>query len=77
MVQLAIEINLTVRSYRLQSCVRIREQMLEPEKRLRRAGIRPSDGSLTAVGRKQLLRETQNWGRMTGAIGAVLKAKEA
>jgi transcriptional regulator len=33
--------------------------------------------SLTAAGRKQLERETQNWTRLSHAIGAVLKAKEA
>ena len=33
--------------------------------------------SLTGAGRKQLDRETRNWARLTVAIGAVLKAKEA
>jgi transcriptional regulator len=33
--------------------------------------------SLTAAGRKQLERETRNWARLSQAIGAVLKAKEA
>ena len=33
--------------------------------------------SLTATGRKQLEKETANWSRISKAIGAVLRAKEA
>jgi DNA-binding PadR family transcriptional regulator len=33
--------------------------------------------ALTAAGRKQLVRETYKWKRLTGAIGRILGAEEA
>lgn len=49
------------------------EGWIEAEWGVSELGRRARFYKLTATGRKQLERETENWGRLTTAIGRVLK----
>lgn len=53
------------------------EGSITAEWKVSEKGRRAKYYSLTRLGRRQLERETDNWGRLSGAIARVVKLKEA
>jgi len=51
--------------------------LITAEWKVSEKGRRAKYYSLTRLGRRQLERETDNWGRLSGAISRVVKLKEA